>query len=628
MNVTRQDTTAVNSKRNQNCGPCQIDNKQEKASCFCLSCDEFLCRACRNDHQQFKVTRTHILINESDYPSDISTLEELVKLTQCSVHSQHELQFKCMTDNAFICSICAITTHRNCKELIHIGKLNHKTTTEWQECISKLNASKEWLEMVIRRKISEAGQLDSFSIKMHSNMKALNETMTYTIKTLQSEFVLKYQSKTSNVQNKITRQILELVAILDKVGKAEELAETAFKWGSPVEKAAVVEILQDLQKMENVCSQRETNSHIEDLISFVTGSMNALCTKLQRWMNDLSSFSYRAQEIPTEEEQQVPTCSSSDSKDKQDFIKVMDKTDKNKPIGAVSENATTQKDATANAYRNEKPPPFLCTARQLSENDISVPDHSNKVCSHVGCLILRNGDIIFLDQNNKTVKTTNAKFKYKCHRIMQFEPLDVLEVKTNIIGVANSHAISVLSVSNNGLQRLHEFLIKSVYILLSVCSCETGIAMLQRWRANDKLTNIQLRTVQNKIVDTILPSSEATESVPRLEHPTLIRSTSTSEFLIGEKTQLTKINKQGKFIDSFKHDGLKSFTYFTFDQRGNILLCDRLAGNIYLVSADLATFRLLICNIEAPASLAFNAGNKTLIVGCLNKNSVLVYQLM
>ena len=167
----------ITENQNATCVPCEIDGKQEPSSCYCLSCNEYLCRACQKDHKRFKITRKHTVIEEEQYPNNTEIFRDIACLKQCKEHSDQEVQFKCMSHNIFICSVCATTIHKKCEPVQHIDDLSQDMTSDWEINKTKLESLKESLNALITRKLAETEIFDHKLKAIASTIPALQESL-------------------------------------------------------------------------------------------------------------------------------------------------------------------------------------------------------------------------------------------------------------------------------------------------------------------------------------------------------------------------------------------------------------------------------------------------------------------
>ena len=110
--------------------------------------------------------------------------------------------------------------------------------------------------------------------------------------------------------------------------------------------------------------------------------------------------------------------------------------------------------------------------------------------------------------------------------------------------------------------------------------------------------------------------------------PSLIRSTSAKDFVICDKTNMIKIDKNGNCIAKFNQEDIKSVSYCALDPMDNIFLCDQIGGNIFLVPPDMSSkARVLIHGLTDISAVTYDDVKKQLIVCFQNNNSISIYQL-
>lgn len=268
----------------------------------------------------------------------------------------------------------------------------------------------------------------------------------------------------------------------------------------------------------------------------------------------------------------------------------------------------------------------LCFKR-FSEHDISLPGVSCKVSCHIGILRLTNDNLSIIDKNNKVVKLVTPNVRICSHKTLEDEPVDICHIKYDKIGVATAKKIIVFSISGNKIWSCYDFPVKDQQILLSFCSVGSNLALLFREKNNAK-TYLQVRTKENKIIDNLTQFCDRSGQSIILHNPSFVRLRRPEEIIVCEKRQLTMIDRLGKITRTFTNDAINSINYIAVDSKIGIFLCDTDAGMIHLLPLDACSAsRVLITDIEKPASIVFDNGLRRLYIGCLNNNMVYVYQL-
>ncbi|KAH3719285.1 hypothetical protein DPMN_062116 [Dreissena polymorpha] len=97
------------------CGPCLFDGNTVEPRYFCVDCLEYLCTECIRDHRRSKSSREHKILEEEELPMDVKLFEEMKKLSDCTKHTDIEIDQYCPTHDVLICRYCLQNDHRLCK---------------------------------------------------------------------------------------------------------------------------------------------------------------------------------------------------------------------------------------------------------------------------------------------------------------------------------------------------------------------------------------------------------------------------------------------------------------------------------------------------------------------------------
>ncbi|KAK3585818.1 hypothetical protein CHS0354_038337 [Potamilus streckersoni] len=103
------------------CQPCQEGGKTQTSVAFCVDCAEYLCRSCRQNHKLFKISKHHVITDESvtanqNYESD----SEYPAV--CHIHKK-PLVYYCNDHKVVCCVQCIPDGHRKCIKLDDIEDL-------------------------------------------------------------------------------------------------------------------------------------------------------------------------------------------------------------------------------------------------------------------------------------------------------------------------------------------------------------------------------------------------------------------------------------------------------------------------------------------------------------------------
>ena len=104
----------VKSSSDQSCDRC-IKSGNGPAVCFCCNCCEFLCKVCKEDHQTWRKTLNHELVDVGETSAKKKEGSFLTNIAHkpmfCTLHNDENLKFFCETCQTLICRDCIILEH-------------------------------------------------------------------------------------------------------------------------------------------------------------------------------------------------------------------------------------------------------------------------------------------------------------------------------------------------------------------------------------------------------------------------------------------------------------------------------------------------------------------------------------
>ena len=442
----------------------------------------------------------------------------------------------------------------------------------------------------------------------------------------------RYIESANAEESKLSSEIVQCIGAIDILHKANDFVDTIQQHNLNKQQAIYLKSLyNEVEKIKQLLNKLtlEQNNETVDL---VRNNLIKLKTMVSEWMDKVANLELKIKY------QHSNACSlpNNGSSDK-GISTAMHK--QNISIDCSTEKEKESGDKQKHAAVTKSKGPEICLtlvdmstyrAQKLSDVNISIPGGTNAVCSHTGCVLLKNGNVVFLDHTNRLVKMLDAKLRYRCHITLKHGPVDVLIMQTDRIAVSTSYAVSCFGFSSTKLQKLYEFLFKECNILLSICAHGDNLAILQKYKYDSTRNFIQVRTTGNKIVRDISTFTDMSLKPFKFSKPSMIRSTRALEkdIVICDETKLLKINKHGKRIATFGQEDLKSVSHCVLDPMDNIFVADQIGGNIFIVPADMSSkARLLIKDLPSVSAIALDTANNQLIVCFLNNDNVSIYQL-
>ena len=551
-------------------------------------------------------------------------------LSHCRVHPEENSQFKCLYHNAFICSLCATTSHKRCDDVIHIDKIPIEKRKDGKECLSKLISMKESVEKLLASKLNDAEELESITSKNEMCLNALTERMQSIAVHMETDLMADYKGKIDSERNKVLSSIVNFTEYIDTLTNYHFMAENISKYWSNTQKAVFLELLTETENKIRNDLKKQDSFALYDVANKISVELVTLQSMLKSWEKDFYAIKKKSSDKHSSIENFLPLdCPSKTTEtcEKNQEEATFTKAEKVNPC--ITTTPVARVDTPTGEVRTVEKKIILSSnysCKKISAYDISLPGVSCKVSSHIGILRLANNNLVILDKNNKIVKLVAPNFRICSHRKLEDEPVDICHIKYDKIGVATAKKIVVFSISGNKVWSCYDFLVKGQENLLSFCS-GSNLTLLFRGK-NNANTYLQVRTKENKIIVDLTKFYDRSGKSLTLEKPSFVRQRHPEEVIVCEHRHLSVIDREGKITRRFTDDALKSINYIAVDSKIGIFLCDTDAGMIHLLSLDMySASRVLITDIEKPASIIFDNGLRRLYIGCLNNNMVYVYQL-
>ena len=109
------------------CGPCKHNGETKESHYYCKDCKVYLCFGCRDEHETFKITKHHSLIQAHLATGAASEVIKGTFAILCSCDQKRAVEVYCETQLEVICLSCKTIKHRSCKTCPIRNKINKHT---------------------------------------------------------------------------------------------------------------------------------------------------------------------------------------------------------------------------------------------------------------------------------------------------------------------------------------------------------------------------------------------------------------------------------------------------------------------------------------------------------------------
>lgn len=668
------------------CMPCKTDEKQKKACCFCIQCMEYYCKCCYDGHRKYKAFQQHTVLTGNEIPGDISAFERMTKLKFCVIHPQKEVEFKCVNDGKYICSICAATTHRSCGNITHIQNDDEDRMSDVRQFINDVKLMRSDVEKSLESKLKVADELDKVATNAEQNVTTLFEKLNAFVMKMRQEFLADYAEKLGLERQMLSPDLKECFDLIENINQLICVANTVIKYGSKSQIALINIDLRDeyckLKAGRSIESDLPLYDYVDKLRNYAEQLLNHFIEEnlpeqikpiLTGRKSDEPSFKYsmgsstkKKQEIDpgaieiTNATQHInsvvgkhsgPCLSNQESlaslignrqtnfsNDPSVYaFKLSGLETKHEPQNKSDSLPNCHLDASSSTQSEEQSHSFQSGTYSLLKMKVhKVAEHNISVrkCfstgSHTGSVLLRDGKIAFIDRTNKLLKVTSPDFKVACHSVLNGTPLDLCSCNESNVAVAFDKSIVVIEIDDINATPINYFSTKNT--IRSICQVGVNLAILfDESPSENNNCLIQFRSSSNQILKTIDSYKNLGKEVEKLSNAELIRSRSEEELLVCTRNpykQIICLDKNWCVRWYLKHPSFKIANNLALDRVGNKYVCDTDSGVFIRISAQSFKISRLVIEalLENPASVLSNDKDKTLIIGCLNDDKVYLFR--
>ena len=611
-------TATRSAQQNSNdCDHCRAEGVVSKPFAFCTDCVEYYCKTCYESHRKFKVTRSHYVLKDTDIPSEPFLFQRSLNYRVCTKHPNEKNEFACPEHNDIFCGLCARSVHINCKNTIRLDTVSHEQNEQMLlEYKSKIN---ELLSTTTDKLTTKLNDFERIEMGMSRIKRGLVESLTClqtVTEFLDKEVIGKLKERHLYQNELIGDCIVKSTTFVDRINTTLELAGLISKYG--MKRHAIV--LQDsfMQTMLNIEEFLQSQiNHQDSMKQLLTEKVmvmqqtmiNALLTKLD------DVIQYR-------ETERMPFATSYVQNLVQ-FDQTPGKAQEHTPQLPAQEHKKDTKECmktnTVACLHGNK---FSLDrdVRKTAEYDISIPSLSDKPACHCAAVILDDGNMVFIDKNNKLLKYVSSEFKVKFYEKLQTEPKDITYVNEKLVVATSNEVIMFIIDVENGqfLKSEHH---KTDDALVSVCGANDTLVLLY---STNKYSFIQLRDMRGQITRTIDFFVNEFGRPCELKNSRLLRSCGENRYMICQEKSVKCFGEDGKLLWSwFANYSVRGLCYIAFDSEKNLYLCDADADTIHIISASHQTrSRIIVSDIHKPAAVMKRKGVNTLVIGCINDNKV------
>ena len=246
------------------CGPCKNDGETKESHYYCKDCEVYLCFDCRGEHETFKVTKHHSLIQAHLATGAAEVIMGTFAIL-CSCDQKRAVGVYCETHLEVICLSCKTIKHRSCKTCPIRDKINKHTKKQFMDLRAKAKSLKAEIESCKQIGETNRRKLVSYTEDCKKDITVFRREINMMLDKLEKDILSKLDKAVNQKLQVIEKQIADMAsslhalsADLDIMNKANKTNndEVFFSANAKVSKnlteydSLIQEIRNDMQKPE------------------------------------------------------------------------------------------------------------------------------------------------------------------------------------------------------------------------------------------------------------------------------------------------------------------------------------------------------------------------------------------
>ena len=557
------------------CGPCKNDGEIKESHYYCKDCDYFLCFDCKDEHETFKPTKHHSLIQAHLATGVASAVNKGKFAILCSCDQKRAVEVYCEKHMEVICPSCKTIKHRSCKTCPIKDKINKHTKKQLMDLMAKAKSLKAEIESCKQIGQANRKKLDSYKEDCKKDLAAFRREINMMLDKLEKDVLTKLDKASKQKLQAIEKQIADMTSSLYALN-------------------ADLDIMNRANKTNN------------DEVMF---SANAKISK------NLTEYDSLIKEIRND--MQSPEMKFHKNTKLTDLFKI------DEGLGRIAPSESSD-------ISSPKPGQVNITdmkVKSTTEVNIKLPDDRQNPNIN-GCTFLSNGNILLCDNRNKKMKLLDSDMTVK-------KSLQLSDCPYNVAAVSENEAIITFNdLQNNDLQYINthpDLKLGNKITLPDKCyglqvvndeiytCCHKDSGHDEIWRL-DRTGNII-----SKIVLTQASSGLS------WHHGLCLTGSNPRVYLtdyLNDRVTCFQLD-DGKMVYQYEDQGLASPNGIYVDSAGNSIVCGHGSHNVVVITADGRKHGELLTNkdISYPRCVDYRPGDNTLIVACGQNSKLFVYKL-
>ena len=553
------------------CDPCEYDHTSKKAAAYCHECAEYLCEGCKTAHGKLKLTRSHKLLSGELMPPKRSEGEMAVLDTVLCSCMQNKVSVYCKEHCSLVCVNCNALHHRRCKTSDIADESNDFDVDSTEETIGNLNELNETITALQESREKDLSNLSLEAKDCQDRAKQFREELSRNLERMEAKTL-------SDINVFKTQETKTITQQLDTCKAAQNSLDTYSR---------KLQLAKEQHDKQGILMY---NIQLSQAVKSFTTITEEITKEV--YQPHISFECNQAINIAADQDLGTVRCNTSRIPQQKGF-------DEMSITAGNKINVKLQSDA----------------------NDVLIS----------GSTFLSSGELVLCDYYNKKLKLLDKSLQMKESIDVSGIPWDVAAVNQHQVivtfpnekysqfiqvtpSLALGHKVD-LGMECRGVAVSRE----SIYISLADSEeCKIGIYDL---------------TGKQKLMIGPYNYNDGTLLFKQPLHIDVLNDEKIFVSGVDEKSNTSTVyclESNGNVMHSVSDTSFKRCTGINVDENENLLLCDWKSHKVFLITKDGKKVREFLTEKDGlykPYTTSFRRSDGTLVVGCGNRNDILVFTL-
>ncbi|KAL3852727.1 hypothetical protein ACJMK2_016345 [Sinanodonta woodiana] len=211
------------------CQPCQAGGKTQTSVAFCVDCSEYLCRSCRQNHKLFKISKDHVITDESAAENQNHEPDSEYPAV-CHIHKKPFVYY--CSDHKIICCVqCIPEGHRKCTKINDIEDLAKSVSENdrLKEVQEKLEILKADFQKIQEQREENLKIVDEQKKNIQKSIETWRKNLIKKVKELEKSALERLEEVHQDVTTELGNRLKECKSVIAAVEVSSFMLEEATK---------------------------------------------------------------------------------------------------------------------------------------------------------------------------------------------------------------------------------------------------------------------------------------------------------------------------------------------------------------------------------------------------------------